>query len=258
MTGLAGLLWLIFWLPIYRRPEEHRAVNAAELAYIQQEREAPAGKVRWRHLIPHRQTWAFAMGKFLTDPIWWFYLFWSAKFLNERFGVDLKHVGPPLVTIYLLADVGSVAGGWLSSRLLKMGWTPNAARKTAMLACALCIVPVILAPIVSNMWVAVCLIGLAAAAHQGFSANMYTLTSDMFPQRAVGSVVGFGGMAGALGGFLMQMASGRIKEVTGSYLVMFIIAGTIYLAALGVVHLLAPRLQPVDLEQGSGNASPVA
>jgi ACS family hexuronate transporter-like MFS transporter len=260
VTGLAGLLWLAFWVPLYRRPEQHWAVNAAELAHIQQEHEAPAAKVRWRHLIPHRQTWAFALGKFLTDPIWWFYLFWSAKFLNERFGVDLKHIGPPLVTIYLLADVGSVGGGWLSSRLLKLGWTPNAARKTAMLVCALCIVPVILAPIVSGMWVAVGLIGLAAAAHQGFSANMYTLTSDMFPRRAVGSVVGLGGMAGALGGFLMQLGSGRIKEMTGSYLVMFVIAGTIYLGALAVVHLLAPRLQPVKLERGSdsGNVALVA
>jgi len=248
VTGLAGLLWLAFWVPLYRRPEQHWAVNAAELAHIQRELEAPAARVRWRHLLPHRQTWAFALGKFLTDPIWWFYLFWSAKFLNERFGVDLKHVGPPLVTIYLLADVGSVAGGWLSSNLLKLGWTPNAARKTAMFVCALCIVPVIFAPIVSNLWVAVTLIGLAAAAHQGFSANLYTLTSDMFPRRAVGSVVGFGGMAGALGGFLMQLGSGRLKELTGSYLAMFLIAGTIYLGALAVVHFLAPRLRPVQLQ----------
>jgi len=253
-TGLIGLLWLAFWLPLYRRPEDHPAVGPAELAYIQAEREPIAAPVRWRHLLPHRQTWAFSMGKFLTDPIWWFYLFWSAKFFNEKFGVDLKHIGPPLVTIYLLADVGSVAGGWFSSRLLRRGWTANAARKTAMLACALCILPVVYAPVTPHLWVAVALIGVAAAAHQGFSANLFTLTSDMFPQRAVGSVVGLGGMAGALGGFLMQLGAGRIKELTGSYFSMFVLAGTLYLGALLVVHLFAPRLEPAQLSRAHPDA----
>src|SRR5262249_55987929 len=155
-------------------------------------------RVPWLQLLPHRQTWAFAVGKFLTDPIWWFYLYWSAKFFADRFEVDLKSIGPPLVAIYLMADVGSVAGGWFSSWLLKRGWSANAARKTALLVCAVCVVPVSLAPVVSDMWVAVGLIGLAAAAHQGFSANLFTLTSDMFPRRAVGSVVGIGGTAGAV------------------------------------------------------------
>jgi ACS family hexuronate transporter-like MFS transporter len=206
--------------------------------------------VRWRDLLPHSQTWAFALGKFLTDPIWWFYLFWSGKFINERFGVSISHIGPPLIIIYLLADVGSIAGGWLSSSLLKRGWSPNAARKTTMLICCLCILPVIYAPITHNLWVAVTLIGIAAAAHQGFSANIFTTTSDMFPKWAVGSIVGFGGMMGAVGGIIIQFSAGRIKDATGSYLIMFVIAGTVYMLALLVFHLFAPRLEPVKLSEG--------
>ncbi|MCE9613818.1 MAG: MFS transporter [Lentisphaerae bacterium] len=247
VTGLAGLVWVVFWLPLYHSPDRHPRLSPAERAYIQSEPDEPPRRMRWLQLIPHRQTWAFAATKFLTDPVWWFYLFWSGKFIADKFHVNIKQIGLPLVIIYLLADVGSIAGGWLSSWLLKRGWSPNAARKTAMLVCALCIVPVIYAPVTENLWVAVTLIGVAAAAHQGFSANLFTTTSDMFPKWAIGSVVGFGGMAGALGGMLMQMASGRIKELTGSYLTMFIIAGTIYLLALVVMHALAPRLEPADL-----------
>ncbi len=246
-TGLAGLVWVAVWLPIYRKPQEHPKLKPAELAYIQSDGPERPVRVPWRRLWPHRQTWAFAAGKFMTDPIWWFYLFWSGKFLADQFGVDLKTIGPPLITIYLLADIGSVAGGWFSSSLLKRGWTPNAARKTAMFACAVCVMPVSLAPVVSNLWVSVALIGVAAAAHQGFSANLFTLTSDLFPRHAVGSVVGIGGLAGAVGGMLMQSASGRIKDATGSYLAMFLMAAVVYLAALGVVHLLTPRLTPARL-----------
>jgi ACS family hexuronate transporter-like MFS transporter len=255
VTGLVGLVWLAFWLPLYDRPERHPRVSPAELAWIRRDPPEPAGRVPWLQLLPHRQTWAFAAGKFLTDPIWWFYLFWSAKFLFDRFGVNLKDIGPPLVVIYLMADVGSIAGGWLSSYLLRCGWSANAARKTALLTCALCVVPVSFAPVVENMWTAVYLIGLAAAAHQGFSANLFTLTSDLFPRRAVGSVVGLGGMAGAVGGMLMQSASGRIKEQTGSYLTMFIMAGSVYVLSVLVIHLLAPRLTPADLgEPADGSA----
>ena len=246
-TGLVGLVWIAFWLPLYHRPEKHPHISASELAYIQSDGAESQVRVPWRRLVPHKQTWAFALGKFMTDPIWWFYLFWSGKFLADQFGVSLKTVGPPLIVIYLLADIGSVGGGWLSSWLLKRGWTANAARKTAMLVCALCVIPVSLAPVVSSMWVSVSLIGLAAAAHQGFSANLFTLTSDMFPRRAVGSVVGIGGMAGAVGGMLMQSASGRIKDYTGSYLIMFIIAAVVYVSALLVVHVLSPRLEPADV-----------
>jgi ACS family hexuronate transporter-like MFS transporter len=249
VTGLGGLIWVAFWLPLYGRPERHPRVSPAELAWIRSDPPESTARVRWLSLLPHRQTWAFASGKFLTDPIWWFYLFWSAKFLSDQFGVDLKHLGPSLVVIYLMADVGSVAGGWLSSALLKRGWTTNAARKTALLVCALCVVPVVFAPLVSEAWVAVGLIGLAAAAHQGFSANLFTLTSDLFPRRAVGSVVGIGGMAGAVGGILMQAMSGRVKDWTGSYLTMFVIAGSVYVLSVLVVHLLAPRLAAARLDE---------
>jgi ACS family hexuronate transporter-like MFS transporter len=252
VTGLLGLVWVAAWWPLYGHPEEVAWISPREREWIMSDPPDKGEAVAWRDLLPHRQTWAVAAGKFLTDPIWWFYLFWSAKFLADRFGADLKRIGLPLVTIYLMADVGSVAGGWLSSWLLARGWTPNRARKTALLACALYVVPVAFAPVVADMWTAVALIGLAAAAHQGFSANMYTLASDMFPRRAVGSVIGIAGTAGAVGGILMQAASGRIKEVTGSYLIMFVVAASVYVLSVAVIHALAPRLAPAALGKGAG------
>jgi ACS family hexuronate transporter-like MFS transporter len=274
VTGLAGLLWVIFWWPMYHMPAEHpklvqyhhsavstrsgradQAVAAPvtdELAYIESDPPDPAVKIPWLSLLPHRQTWAFALGKFLTDAIWWFYLFWFPLFMNDRFKVDLKTIGLPMITVYLLADVGSVGGGWLSSALLKRHWTANAARKTAMLVCALCILPVAMAPRVDSEWVAVWLVGIAAAAHQGFSANIFTITSDMFPRKAVGSIVGIGGFAGAMGGFFMNLGAGWLKQHTGSYVIMFTIAGFAYLVALMVVHLFAPRLEPVRLDEPRG------
>jgi ACS family hexuronate transporter-like MFS transporter len=249
LTGLTGLLWVVFWIPLYDSPERHRRVSPSELDWIRSDPPESDAPIAWRRLLGYRQTWAFATGKFLTDPIWWFYLTWSAKFLADDFGVDLKRIGPPLVTIYLLADVGSVAGGWLSSHWIDRGWTPNRARKLTLLVCAVCVIPVALAPVVSNMWAAVLLISLAAAAHQGFSANLFTLTSDCFPRRAVGSVVGIGGTAGAVGGILMQLASGRIKDHTGSYLIMFIVAGSVYVLSVGIMHLISPRLGQVRFDE---------
>ncbi len=250
-TGLLGLFWVAVWIPLYGRPEKISRVSAAELAWINGDPPDRGPKIRWAQLLPHRQTWAIAAGKFLTDPIWWFYLFWSAKFFADQFGTDLKKIGPPLIAIYLMADVGSIAGGWLSSHLIGRGYSANRARKTALLVCALCVVPVSFAPLVANQWTAVLLIGLAAAAHQGFSANMYTLASDMFPRRAVGSVIGIAGMAGAVGGILMQAASGRIRDWTGSYLMMFTIAGSVYVLSVLVIHALAPRLAPALLGSGT-------
>jgi ACS family hexuronate transporter-like MFS transporter len=248
VTGLLGMAWVAAWLPLYDRPERVARVSPGELAWIRSDPPDAGGTIPWAPLLRYRQTWAVAAGKFLTDPIWWFYLFWSAKFFADRFGADLKHIGPPLVTIYLMADVGSIAGGWLSSHLIARGWSVDAARKTTLLACGLCVVPVAMAPVVSGMWTAVALIGLAAAAHQGFSANLYTIASDMFPRRAVGSVIGIAGMAGAIGGMLMQAASGRIRELTGSYLTMFLAAGLAYLVAVLVIHVLAPRLSPASID----------
>jgi ACS family hexuronate transporter-like MFS transporter len=208
------------------------------------------GKVGWLSLIPHRQTWAFAIGKFMTDPFWWLYLFWVPDFLNRKHGLNLLQIGPPLVTIYLLSDVGSIAGGWFSSMLMRRGWTANAARKTAMLACALGVAPVFLATRTDSLWVAVLLLGLATAAHQGFSANLFTLTTDMFPSQAVGSAVGFGGMAGAIGGMLIAQIAGRVLQLTGSYSTLFIMAASAYVLALAIIHALVPRLEPARLKQG--------
>ena len=247
VTGALGFLWIALWLPLFGQPETHPRVGAAELALIRSDPSPPVERVSLRSILPHRQTWAFAIGKFLTDPIWWLYLFWVPDFLNRNHGINLLALGPPLVTIYLVSDAGSIAGGWLSSTLIKRGWTVNRARKTAMLVCALAVVPIVFASQAKSLWVAVGLVALAAAAHQGWSANIFTLSSDMFPRHAVGTVVGFGGMAGAVGGMLIAKLTGYLLETTGSYLPVFLIAGTTYLTALLVIHVLAPRLEKAQL-----------
>ncbi len=245
--GAIGFVWLFIWLLIYRKPEDHRGVSKAELDYIRSDPQEPAGKTKWVRLFPLRQTWAFAMGKFLTDPVWWFYLFWVPGFLQSKHGLALTGIGIPIMAIYLISDVGSVAGGWLSSSLIKRGRSVNAARKIAMLICAVGVLPVVFAYRVESTLSAVLLIGLAAACHQGFSANLYTLTSDMFPVRAVGSVTGIGGMAGAIGGWLMAKVVGHVLQWTGSYMIPFAMAGSGYLLALIVIHVLTPRLEPAKI-----------
>lgn len=187
----------------------------------------------------------------MTDPIWWIYLFWLPDFLNKQYKIDLKNIGLPLIVVYLIADVGSIAGGWLSSSMIKRGVSVNRARKTAMLICAFAVVPVVFAAKASNVWIAVLLVGLAAAAHQGWSANLFTTASDMFPRRAIGSVVGIGGMAGAIGGMLISKVVSNILNISGSYVPIFIIAASAYLVAWVVIHLLAPRLEPAPVEEGA-------
>lgn len=246
-TGIIGFIWLAFWLFIYKRPEEHKSLSATELEYIQSDPPEPTQKVAWRRLFPHRQTWAFGIGKFLTDPIWWVYLFWLPDFLKKQHGLDLKTFGIPLAVIYIIADVGSIGGGYISGALIKRGWSINRSRKTAMLICALAVVPIVFASITSHLWVAVILIGIAAAAHQGWSANIFTISSDMFPKQAVGSVVGIGGMMGAVGGMIISPLVGYILDRTGSYVPIFIIAASAYLVALLIIHLLAPKLEPANI-----------
>jgi MFS transporter, ACS family, hexuronate transporter len=248
ITGLLGFIWLAFWLLIYKRPEDDKRLSKSELDYIQSDPPEPTTRVPWRRLFPHRQTWAFAIGKFLTDPIWWVYLFWLPDFLNKQHGLDLKTFGIPLAVIYIIADVGSVGGGYISGALIKRGWTINRSRKTAMLICALAVVPIVFASITSSLWLSVVLIGIAAAAHQGWSANIFTISSDMFPKQAVGSVVGIGGMLGAVGGMIISPVVGYILQTTGSYVPIFIMAASAYLVALLIIHLLAPRLEPAVIK----------
>lgn len=248
ITGALGFIWLVFWLVIYKKPEEDPKLSKEELAYIQSDPPESTARIPWARLFPHRQTWAFAIGKFLTDPIWWVYLFWLPDFLNKQHGLELKNFGLPLAIIYIIADVGSIGGGWISGALIKRGWSINAGRKIAMLICALAVVPIIFAATTSNLWVAVILIGIAAAAHQGWSANIFTTASDMFPKQAVGSVVGIGGMAGAIGGMFIAKLVAYILDTTGSYVPIFAIAASAYLVALLIIHLLAPRLEPANLE----------
>jgi len=231
----AGLviLWLILWFTGYRREAPLRGARSVE-----------AGPP-YTSLLADRGAWAFLIGKFMTDPVWWFYLYWLPGFLNKNYGLEIAAMGPPLVTVYLLADGGSIAGGWFSSFLLKIGWTPNRARKTAMLTCAIAVTGVMFVPFThGNLWLAVALIGLATGAHQGWSANLFTLPSDMFPEKAVGSVVGLGGLGGAIGGALVAPMVGYWLDFShGAYGPLFIAAGSMYLIALAIIHLLVPKLE---------------
>jgi MFS transporter, ACS family, hexuronate transporter len=245
-TGAIGFLWFLLWMAVYRRPEEQRQCSPAELAYIRSDREKAMPRLPWVRLLGYRQTWAILIAKFLTDPIWWFYLFWVPGFFQKQHGLNLVQIGLPVVAIYVISDAGSVAGGWLSSRMIKRGYSVNAGRKVAMLICAVGVVPIVYAYRAEGLWATTLLIALAAAAHQGFSANLYTTASDMFPSHAVGSVTGIGGAAGAVGGMLIAKIIGHVLQATGSYFVPFLIAGTAYLIALGVMQTMVPRLQPVE------------
>jgi ACS family hexuronate transporter-like MFS transporter len=245
--GGIGFILLVLWVLLYQKPAEHPRLSKAELDYIRSDPQEVVQKFPWITLFPLRQTWTFAVGKFLTDPVWWFYLFWMPGFFQTKHGLSLTKLGPPLIAIYVIADIGSVVGGWISSFLIRRGRSINAARKTALLICAIGVIPVVYAYRVESTWSAVLLIGLAAACHQGFSANLYTIISDMFPAEAVGSVTGIGGMAGAIGGLCIAAVVGHVLQWTGSYMIPFVIAGSSYLVALGMIQLLSPRLEPAKL-----------
>jgi MFS transporter, ACS family, hexuronate transporter len=233
ITSVLSATWLVLWLKTYR--PSGAAQEAAEV------------KPRWAELLRHRQTWAFIAGKVITDPIWWIFLFWLPKFLNQEYGLTLLKLGPPLIVIYLMADAGSVGGGWLAGLFLRRGWSVNRARKTTLLLCAVAVTPIVLSFQAHSLWLAVGLIGLATAAHQGWSVNQFTLPSDLFPQRAVASVVGIGGFAGAVSGMCASTLTGFLLQSTGSYIPIFIVAATAYLVALAVIHTLVPRMEPVQL-----------
>ncbi len=246
-----SLLWALLWLKYFRNPEQSRKVSKNELNYINSDNEQTEGTeiVRWKDILPHRAAWAIAVAKFMADPIWWFYLFWGAKFLNVKFGINLSTIGPPFFTIYLASWGLGIFLGWLSSKFIKSGLSLNQGRKLSMLACALFAVPVILVPHLSNMWLAVGLIALAAGGHCGWSANIFSLMSDIFPKKAIGSIAGFGGFAGAVGGVIVTFSVGKILQNIGTegYTIPFAIAGSGYLIALLIVHLLVPKIKTINL-----------
>jgi ACS family hexuronate transporter-like MFS transporter len=236
VMGALALVWVAPWLVLTRPRGGFTRTSGPVTA---------AGQIPWRTLIARREAWVLFLGKLITDPVWWLYLFWIPDFLHRNHGLDLKRMGPPLVAIYLLSLFGGIAGGWLSSRLIKRGWSTNAARKTTLLVAAIAVTPIVAAAHTTSLWTAVGIIGLAVGAHQAFSANLLTLPSDMFPASSVASVMGVGGLGGGLGGILIAQTAGRILQATGSYHALFYMAASAYLVALAAIHLLVPRLAPV-------------
>jgi len=248
LTAAFSVLWIFLWLHFYRPPERHPRLSAAELAYIQSDSGVQTTeKLSWARLLPVKETWAFAIAK-MTDAVWWFYLFWGGFFFADKFKLDIKQLGVPLVIIYVIADGGSIIGGWLSGFFIKRGWPVNKARKVTLLLCALSIMPVAFATMTDNQWVAVMLIALAAGGHQAWSANLFTTVSDLFPKKATASVVGIGGMVGSLTSLVANLTLGKVlKPGQGScYTGAFIVAGSLYLVVLLVFHLLTPKMRPLD------------
>jgi len=246
-----SIIWVLLWLKYFRKPEQSPNISAEELQYINADstENENVEKVGWKDILPHRGTWAIAVAKFMADPIWWFYLFWGAKFLNEKFGLNLKEIGLPFFTIYLASWGLGIFLGWLSSKFMRMGFSLNQGRKFSLLACALFAVPVVLVPHTENMWLAVGLIALAAGGHCGWSANVFSLMSDIFPKKAVGSVAGFGGFSGAIGGAIVAFSVGKILQNIGvdGYAIPFAVAGCGYLIALLIVHLLVPKIKTINI-----------
>jgi len=258
ITGLLGFIWLIFWLTTYRLPQLHKKLSEQELNYIQSDSAPVSSKYSWFKLFRYRQTWAFAIGKFLSDPVFSFFFFFLPKFFNSRFGLTLEQIGPPLVIIYLMSDLGSVGGGWFSSMLIKKGWTVANARKVTMIIAAFLVMPVYFATQTQSLALAVGLIGLAIAAHQAWSANILTFPSDMFPQQAVGSVVGIGSTFGAVGGMIGATTAGFILQRAGSYVPLFVAAGLVYLLGWLIIQLLVPTLKQVNLSSPTGNIQKIS
>ena len=246
-----SLVWVLLWMKFYRKPENNINVSESELAYINSDGGdgEHTENLGWKHILPHRGAWAIAIAKFMADPIWWFYLFWGAKFLNEKFGVNLKEIGLPFFTIYLVSWALGIFLGWLSSKFMKMGLSINKGRKLGLLACAIFAVPVFMVPHVENMWVAVGLIALAAGGHCGWSANVFSLMSDIFPKKATASVAGFGGFSGGVGGALIAYLVGMVLQDIGveGYAIPFAIASVGYLFALLLIQILVPKIQPLKL-----------
>ena len=248
ITGILSALWVYMWFKTYKKPEDHPKVSSEELAYIQSDSEVESvEKLPWSKVIFKKQTWAFSLAK-VTDAVWWFYLFWGAIFLSDNFDVSIKEMGLPFLVIYAIADTGSIFGGWLSGALMKKGWPLNKARKITLLICAIIILPVCFVAFTESKWVAIFLIGLGAAGHQAWSANIFTLASDVFPKKATASVVGIGGMVGAVAGMLFNIILGSVLDSANNtgFFWAFLVAGSMYAIILGLVHLIMPKMQPLD------------
>ena len=246
-TGLLGAIWIVWWIARYSSPEDHARVSPAELQHIHDGRPSPTYQIPWSRLLSYRQTWAFAGAKFLTDPIWYFYLYWLPKFFDSRYHLGLGNIGLPLIVVYNLSAAGSIGGGWLPTVFNKAGMSMARARLSAMLVCACMILPIFLASRVSSVWAAVGILGLATAAHQGWSANLFTTASDMFPPSSVGAVVGIGGMAGSVGAVLFSVGTGWVLQAYHSYTPLFSVAAASYLVGLGVLQIMAPDLRKADV-----------
>lgn len=248
-SGLFGVVLLGLWLWLYSNPRESGKVSEGELKWIEHDPPEKIEKIGWSRIVRKREAWAFASAKFLTDPVWFLMLFWLPKYFSTTYNVDLKIVLLPMILMYLLSDVGSIAGGWLSSRLIQQGRTPNFARKVTMIIAGLCVLPLLFVTGVSNMWLAVLLIGIALAGHQAFSTNLLSIPPDMFPKRAVGSVIGLGGFAGGIGGMIMAKSTGLVLDATqGNYTIIFAMCTTVYFLAVAAIHLLSPRLAKVEVQ----------
>ena len=261
ITGAIGLIWLIFWFVMYEIPSKHKKLSKEEFEYIHSDVDEKADtekteKVSWLKLLGYRQTWAFVVGKFLTDPVWWFYLFWLPSFLDKQYGMTKTDVALPIAVVYTMTTVGSIFGGWLSGKFINMGWAVYKARRTAMLIFALLVLPVVSAQALGQYspWFAILIIGIATSAHQAWSANIFTITSDMFPKKAVASVTGLGGMAGAVGGIILSGLAGALLDhfkalgtIETGYYIMFLVCGTAYILAWVLMNMLAPKMKRVQI-----------
>jgi ACS family hexuronate transporter-like MFS transporter len=251
MTGFFSMIWIVVWVTFYRTPHKHRRVTAEEIAYIEAGNEETTASIPWRDLVVHRQMWAYAVGKFFTDPIWWFYLFWLPLFLTHRFHLGLSALTIPLIVVYLVSAVGSVSGGWLPDFLNRRGMAMSRARFVSMLLCACLVTPIFLVSRAPTEWTSIAIISLAVAAHQGWEANLFTLPSDMFPRAAVGSVVGLGAMFGSIGGALFAVGTGWVLHLTHSYSLLFAISASAYLVGLALMRLIAPGFKPAVVASAS-------
>jgi MFS transporter, ACS family, hexuronate transporter len=249
ITGSLGFVWIVFWLAYYQVPGKHSEVSKEELQYILQDKDQKDSgeKIRWVHLFKYRQTVAICSTRFISDWVWWFFLFWIPDFLSKTHGINIKEVVVPLIMIYTVSSVGGIGGGWISSRFIKMGKGIDYARKTAILMCAIFVLPVMLVSLTTNLWLAVAFISMAAAGHQGWASNIFTIVSDIYPKQAVGSMIGLSGFAGAVGGAISASFVGLLLEITGSYFLIFVLAASVYLLNWAILKIFLKEIRPLEI-----------